>query len=217
MVDWLYSVDAVNPPGALRDQMLDDPQRGAWFAEPFSQDDLGSAAGWLERNGLAKGTMKMDQREGPVRLHLTDAGVTCAEEFGSDTGRYFDKQRQPLPGAGSTINHITTHSGHVQVAGDHAQQIQTVTTSSSDLGKMIIEITQMVRALIPGVTDADRAQQTALDAVSARAVDQSAIRRFCDWAVSTAQTGATSASVAAISSATTTLLIEAGHLAAHLG
>ena len=56
MVDWLYSRDAVSSPGVIRETMLQDLQRGYWFAEPFSDDDLDSAAAWLSRQGLAGGT-----------------------------------------------------------------------------------------------------------------------------------------------------------------
>ncbi|MDQ2874512.1 MAG: hypothetical protein M3Y33_06780 [Actinomycetota bacterium] len=38
----------------------------------------------------------VDQCEGPVRLYLTDGGVTCVEDFGSDTAQYLSAQR---PGA----------------------------------------------------------------------------------------------------------------------
>jgi hypothetical protein len=42
---------------------------------------------WLNLHGLVHGVMAWGC-EGPVRLHLTDDGVTCAEEFGSDTARF---------------------------------------------------------------------------------------------------------------------------------
>ena len=51
MMDWLYSRDAVNPPGVARDTMLQDP-RGYFFAEPFTANDLDSAAAWLHRQSL---------------------------------------------------------------------------------------------------------------------------------------------------------------------
>jgi hypothetical protein len=57
----------------------------------------------------------------------------------------------------------------------------------------------------------------ALAAVSEQHVDRTALQRFKDWTISTVRAGATSASVAVVSSATTTLLIEAGRLANHLG
>src|SRR6266516_6999700 len=74
MVAWLYSRDATSememPP---RDAMLDDPRHGLWFAEPFTDADLGTAAAWLERKGMVKGS-SVEEAEGPVRLYLTDAG-----------------------------------------------------------------------------------------------------------------------------------------------
>lgn len=51
MVDWLYSRDALSPPGVVRGEMLQD-QRGYFFASPFTADDLDAAAAWLHRQGL---------------------------------------------------------------------------------------------------------------------------------------------------------------------
>ena len=69
MVDWLYSSDAISPPGVVREKMLQDLQRGYWFAEPFSADDLDSAAAWLRRQGLADGIMTGEDY-GPSHLAL---------------------------------------------------------------------------------------------------------------------------------------------------
>lgn len=212
MVDWLYAGDAVSPPGIVRDTMMQDLQRAYFFAGPFSADDLDAAAAWLQRQGLVRGTM-VDQAHGPVILYLTDTGVKCAEEFGSDADRYL--QRQQHRASGPTVN-IGTNSGPFQVAGDHAQQVQNIGTSA-DLRLRITGIAEIVRALVPDVADADAQEQAALAAVTDTAIDRSALERFRNWTVSTVRAGATSAAVAAISSATTTLLIEAGHLASHLG
>jgi hypothetical protein len=93
MVDWLYSGDAVTPPGVVRDTMMQDPRRNCFFAEPFSADDLDAAAAWLYRQGLVGGTL-VGQAQGPVILYLTDAGVKCAEVFGSDTDGYLQSQQR---------------------------------------------------------------------------------------------------------------------------
>lgn len=128
MVDWLYSRDAVSPPGVDRDGMLHD-RRGYFFAEPFTADDLDAAAAWLYRNSLVGGAM-IAEAQGPVVLYLTDSGVKCAEDFSSDTSAYFERQvyRAPAP----TVNIGT--SGPVQVAGDDARQVQKIGTSANDLG-----------------------------------------------------------------------------------
>ena len=75
------------------------------------------------------GGITVDQCEGPVRLYLTDAGVACAEEFGSDTARYVAAQRPAAGPAGS--NTVTIHGpasgvivgshGVTQHAGDAVQ------------------------------------------------------------------------------------------------
>jgi hypothetical protein len=213
MVDWLYSGDVTSPPGAIRDRMLKDPERGSFFGELFSVGDLDAAAAWLYRQGLVRGTMSA-QAEGPVRLYLTDSGVTCAEEFNSDTGSYL--QRLAPKSSGPTVN-IDTNTAPFQVAGDRAQQVQNVGTSAGELRLLIAGIAEIVRALIPEVADADVQEQAAIAAVTDAKVDKSALQLFRDWTVATVRAGATSAAVAAVSSATTTLLIEAGHLASRLG
>ena len=78
------SLDTVSPlKQPARDRMLDDSGRGIWLAEP------------------------VDQCEGPVRLYPTNAGVACAEQFGSDTARYVAAQRQAASAPGS--NMVTIH------------------------------------------------------------------------------------------------------------
>lgn len=213
IVDWLYSCDAVSPPGVVLDMMLRDPQRCYWFAEPFTAGDLDAAASGLRRQGLVDGSA-IDQAQGPGVLYLTDKGVKCAEDFGSDTGIYLEKQqyRAVTP----TVN-IGTNSAPFQVAGDNARQVQNIGTSASDLRQLITGITEIVRALVPDVADADMEEQAALTAIGDSGADRSALERFRNWTVSTVRAGATSAAVAAVSSATTTLLIEAGKLASHLG
>ena len=212
MVDWLYSRDAVNPPGADRDKMLQD-QRGYFFAEPFTANDLDAAAAWLSRQGLVGGGT-IDEAQGPVVLYLTDSGVKCVEDFSSDTGAYLERQQHRA--SGPTVN-IGTNNAPFQVAGDYARQVQNIGISANDLRQQISEITTIVRALVPDVPDADAEEQAALAAVSDQGVDQSALERFRAWTVNTVRTGTNAAAVAAVSSATTTLLIEAARLASHLG
>lgn len=211
MVNWLYSCDVMSPPGLVRDKMLQDPEHSYFFAESFSADDLDAAAAWLYRHNLVRGAM-MAQAEGPVRLYLTDSGVTCAEDFGSDSDAYL--RRLPANSGPTVI--IGTNAGPFQVAGDRAQQVQNFGASADDLRLLITGIAEIVRALVPAAADADAQEKAAIAAVADTSVDKSALQRFRDWAVSTVRAGATNAAVAAISSATTTLLIEAGHLASHL-
>ena len=119
MADWLYSRDAVSPPGVARDGILQD-QRGYFFAKPFTADDLDAAAAWLYRNSLVGGTM-IAGAQGPVVLYLTDSGVKCAEDFHSDTSAYLEMQQYRA--SGPTVN-IGTNSAPFQVAGDYARQVR---------------------------------------------------------------------------------------------
>lgn len=210
IVDWLYSRDAVSPPGMARDWILQD-HRGYFFAELFTADDLDKAAAWLYRNSLVAGIMAAEAH-GPVVLYLTDSGVKCAEDFSSDVGAYLESQHR---GSGPTVN-IGSNSAPFQIAGDHAQQVQNV-AAPNDLRQLITGITTIVRALVPDVSDAETEEQAALAAVSDGRVDQSALERFRAWTLNTVRAGASAAAVAAVSSVTTTLLIEAAKLASHLG
>lgn len=212
MVDWLYSRDGVDPPGVVRDTMSQD-RRGYFFAEPFTDNDLDSAAAWLYRQGLVKGAM-VDQALGPVRLYLTDAGVKCVEEFGAETGGYLGGQRSQTSGPNV---YIGTNSAPFQIAGDYAHQVQNIGTSADDLRQLIAVITTILRALVPDVPDVDAEEQAALAAVGDLSVDRSALERFCAWTVNTVRTGVNAAAVGVVSSATTTLLIEAAKLSGHLG
>jgi hypothetical protein len=174
-----------------------------------------AAAGWLYRQGLADGIMNA-KAEGPEWLYLTDDGVECAEQFWSDTRAYLVKGSQPVPPAASHTVTIGTSIGPVQVAGDYARLEQNISTSQEQLRLLVTGITQIVCALVPSISGAEQAEQGALAAVRDNAVDVPALERFRDWVLSTLHAGADAAAVAAVSSATATLLLEASHLASHL-
>lgn len=145
MVDWLYSRDAVKPLGVVRDKILQD-RRGHFFAEPFTANDLDSAAAWLYRQSLVSGAM-IAQAQGPVRLYLTDTGVKCVEDFGSDTGAYLQRQQSRPPGP--TVN-IGTNTAPFQVAGDYAHQVQSVGTSADNDNRSAFSAAWGVVAVVAG-------------------------------------------------------------------
>jgi hypothetical protein len=215
MVSWLYSIDAVSAMKApVTQAMLDDTRHGVWFAQPFTADDLDSNAAWLHRNGLVEGP-KVDQAEGPVKLYLTDAGVTCAEHFGSDVGSYVHAQQRPS--AGPAVYISGDNSGSFQVAGDHAHQEQHLSASGDDLRQMISSIADLVASVVPvAAADAAHEKTAALAAVRKEAVDRPALKRFADWALSVVGRGATASLVPAVTAATNDMLKEAGRLTGHL-
>jgi hypothetical protein len=214
MVSWLYSLDAVRADKAPATQaMLDDSRHGIWFAKPFAADDLDTAAAWLQRNGLVDGPT-IAEAEGPVKLYLTDAGVTCAE-LGSSAGGYV--QAKQGPNAGPTVNISGGNSGSFQIAGDHAHQKQRVSASGNDLRQMIASIADLVATVTPGAAeDAAHEKEAALAAAQDDAVNSPVLKRFADWALSVVGRGATAALVPAVTAATTDMLNEAGRLTGHL-
>jgi hypothetical protein len=217
LVDWLYAQDAVTdmPPFPVVDDVLADPRRGLWFAAPFTQTDVDEASAWLERHGLLGGP-KAYQRSGPIRAYLTDAGVSCAADFDGRTDAYIDAQRRALS-SGPTVNIHGGNSGSFQVAGNGAHQVQNIGASADDLRLLIAGIAEFVRTFVPNAAeDSVKQQDAAMTAISAVGVDEPALQRFRDWAVTTAQTGVNNALVAVVSSATTFLLMEAARLAMHM-
>lgn len=156
MIDWLYSQDAVSSSKQLtRDRMLDDPHRGIWLAQPFAEEDLDAAAAWLYRQQMVEG-ITVDQCEGPVRLYLTDSGVECAEQFGSDTVRYLAAQRAaPAAGAntvtiqGPASGVVVGSPGAVQHAGDVVQSSGVDVAALAKFAEAVVQALPVL-ALPPG-------------------------------------------------------------------
>ncbi len=215
MLDWLYSVDAVRElHQTSRDGMLTSAPHGFWYGQRFTNDDLDYAAAWLFRNGYVKG-IKVEEFEGPIVLHLTDAGVTCAERNDADVDRYAHAQQQQdgnfsLTVSGGNYGQMT--------AGHHAHQEQHNTTGASaeELRKQIVAVAELVRAFAPQAADIDDELAAALAAARDGAVNKSVLQRFGDWALSVINKGTTAAVVPAVTSTVTTMMLEAGRLTGHL-
>jgi hypothetical protein len=215
LVAWLYEKDAVSASmQPVVDQMADDPHHGVWHGQAFTIEEIDAAAGWLERQGMIKGP-RVDGRDGPVRAYLLDFGATCVEEYGSDTDKYTKAQRHPAA-QGPTVNISGGNSGHFQVAGDDAQQVQNIGASVEQIRSLMSGIAEIIRLTVPDYADDAGKTEIALGAVSSQHVDQSVLRRFCQRARSAASSGASSGVTAVISSATTTLLMQAEHLATQI-
>jgi hypothetical protein len=221
LLDWLHQKDAVrefNPP--VREGMLESPAHGYWHGQPFTdnplsdEDDLDHAAAWLFRNGFVKG-MTVGEAEGPVRLYLTDAGVTCAERFGSDVDRYVQAQQKQ---GGGNFSMTVAGDNYGQMAGHHAQQEQhnTASASAEELRNLIASVAELVRMSAPQETGLDAEQAAALAAARDGAVDKSVLQRFGDWAIAVVRQGINAALVPAVSSTVTAMMLEAGKLTGHL-
>jgi hypothetical protein len=222
IVDWLSSVDAVSGQSVqVLSNMTASPCWGMWFGEPFTVADIADAAEWLRQNGLTDCAAVVGN-VAPMFAFLTDAGIMCADEFASHTDQYVAWRRQAqaetqgqVPSFGPNVSIGVVH-GSIQVAGDHAYQVQRTGVSADEIRQMISGITQIVRAAAPDVPDADQQEKTALDAIGAGGADEGALRRFGDWATSTVKSGTNGAMVAAVSSSVTYLLTQAAYLATHL-
>jgi hypothetical protein len=213
MVAWLYSVDATIPERTvLRERMHQDLAHGMWQAMPFTPIDVDEAAGWLRDQGLVDGVASW-QNTGPVRLYLTSSGIACAERFDADTRRY--EEAQMGRSSGPTVS-ITHNSGPLQVAGDHAHQVQHLGASAEHIRELITSLTELVRLAVPTAMDIDSQQTVALKAAQDGAVDRPALKRFADWALAIVGKGASAALTPLVTAATTDMLHEAGRLTGHL-
>lgn len=213
MAAWLYAADAISTDRmVLRELMLKDLQHGMWLAALFAQLDLADAAGWLYDQGFVDGIRAWGD-PGPIRLYLKGPGIACAERFDSDTRRY----QEELMGQRSrpTVN-IENNSGPVQVAGDHAHQVQQFGARAEHLRDLITSIAELVRLAAPDAGDLDAQRKTALAAAKDGAVDQLAIKRFAAWVLAIVGKGASTALTPAVTAATNDMLHEAGRLAGHL-
>jgi hypothetical protein len=151
---------------------------------------------------------------------LTDAGLTCVDDFDSRTDLYVGWQEQEQRKAlrqvsvsGPTFN-FGPNTGIVQIAGDRASQVATQAPEASTdrLGELINGLVEIVLALVPDASAAAEQQEVALAASQPGDVNPNALNRFADWVVSTVKAGATSSATAAVSSATTAMLMEAAHV-----
>jgi hypothetical protein len=142
IVAWLYAADAtIVERMVLRERIHQDPAHGVWLAAPFTPADLAEAAAWLYDQKFVDGLVH-DQDPGPVRLHLTGAGIACAEQFDTDTRRYGEARMGRR--SGPTV-HIGHNSGPFQLAGDHAHQVQQLGASAEHLRELITSLSELVR------------------------------------------------------------------------
>jgi hypothetical protein len=214
MVDWLHQLDALRagPDMPATESMLEDPRHGIWFAEPFTAGDLYDAAAWLQDKGLVDG-ISAAEVHGPIRLYLTDAGVTCVEEYESDTGRYV-QAREQQPTGGQVVNFLGNASG-VQVARDYARQEQHIGASGEELRTKITGLAELVAGLVPGTADVAQQTEVALAAAQDGAVEVSVVRRFRDWALGVLGQGANAAAVKMVTIGADDMVQEAVRIAGH--
>jgi hypothetical protein len=150
MIAWLWSHDALNPAcRQVREEILKEPRYGVWFAEPFSDVDLDTASGWLQRQGLVDG-VSVEQADGPVLLFLTAEGAECAERFESNTVRW-QETKQMSTVSGMTVN--ISGDNHGQVARDYAHQSQNTGDSADHLQELIIGLAELVHAFVPNAAN----------------------------------------------------------------
>lgn len=213
MVAWLYSCDALNTSSQpVREWMLRNPKYGTWLAQPFQAADLADATGWLSDQGLARG-LTAAQDPGLLRLCLTSEGVSCAERFDANTIKYLERNMERSSGPSVNISH---NSGPVQVAGDHAHQVQNIGVDADRLRDLIIGLAEVVRSAVSDASDLDVQRETALVAAGDRAVDRSVIERFGTWVLSIVSKGAAAPLASVITTAVNEMIHEASKVAAQL-
>lgn len=221
VLSWLASVDAISSTNVqILSNMLSNSQFGMWFAQPFSVQDVADAASWLNQHGLIECATIAGNTATMVAC-LSDEGIRCVDDFDSRSDLYTawqeQEQRESLrevPTFGPTFN-FGPNAGIVQIGGAGASQManQESQASPDRLSELINGLMDLVLVLVPDAGGADEQRRAALAAAEPGAVDPNILKRFADWVVSTVKAGATSSATAAVSSATTAMLMEAAHLA----
>ena len=162
MVDWLYAQDAISPPGPAR------PRPDARRSPPWHLAGGAVLSGGprccrrLAAQAAPGRRVSVDQCVGPVRLYLTDMGVACAEEFGSDTARYVAAQRPAVGPAGA--NTVTIHGpASGVIVGSHGitQHAGDVVQSASVDVAVLARFAETVAQALPALALAPGDQQAA--------------------------------------------------------
>jgi hypothetical protein len=221
ILSWLASVDAVSSSNVqVLSNMLSNTRFGMWFAQPFAVQDVSEAASWLNQRSLIE-CATIAGNTAPMFAFLSDDGIKCVDDLDSRTDLFAawqdEEQRASLkdtPAYGPTFN-FGPNAGIVQIGGAGANQVATQSdqVSTDRLVELINGLADLVLVLVPDASGADEQLSTALIAAQPGAVDPNILQRFADWVVSTVRAGATASATAAVSSATTAMLMEAAHLA----
>lgn len=144
LVAWLYEIDATETPdNAVPWDDFQATEHGSFYGDPFTEDDVDRAAGWLQRRSLIDGT-NVAERQGPVTGYLMDRGVTCAEQYGCDVNAFVHAADME-PRVGATFN---VNGQNVQVAtGSQSQQTISIGQTAQDLAVALRGLTEMVQQL----------------------------------------------------------------------
>jgi hypothetical protein len=173
LVEWMYDEDAVSLASGLSWDAIYTTPFGSFYGVPFEVSDIDAASDFLSRKDLCDGVETM-QFAGPVQIYLTDEGLVCAEDFGSDVKRYLaSKEGTPV---GDTF-HVSGQNNQV-VKGDHAQQVMHLAPTTEQIALVIGGLVEIVHALnlVDEDLDAD-AQEAVADVLSGQPTGE-APRRF---------------------------------------
>lgn len=176
LLTWLYDQGAESAAGAMSWERIFTSTFGFFHGDPFTLVELDEAAGWLERKGLIGGP-RVEERVGPVLAHLTDEGLTCAEDFQGDVAIYDARRNSTAPVAPS----ITVSGHNVQYAsGDRSSQVINVGMTPEQIVLTIQGLGELLRKIGLGLDDEDlaAAEQEALADLASEHPTGKPARRF---------------------------------------
>ncbi len=212
LVEWLDHVGAASVRTLAALDGFGGDVRADFYGQPFTADEMDAAAAWLRDRGLIDG-ISVEELLGPVRAHLTNAGLDCVENCGGDVRRYVsESERARLEGPNIRI----TAGGHVQFAtGSGSNQHIEVNEAAAQIRLEVSGLVEILRAL--GVADAEELEALYEDAVvglSGGEPTEEPFHRFSVRARSLAGKTGNIAATAAVSTLVTTLVTNAQHLIA---
>jgi hypothetical protein len=218
---WLYSQDAIGPSRSLGEESFFSDRRSVYCGQQLSHGEFLAAHGWLQRRGLVDGT-DPDEVEIPIRIYLSDAGVSCIERYDGEADKYLEAMEQKQPSQHSPSGPvINIHGGQVQMAtGDYSQQTMNVGLAAEQLVLVINGVAEMLHGLRldagHGVT-LERVRQDAVDDVTSERPSGQGVRRFYDWVLGCVSQGSSTALAAAVTAAANGMLHDVEQLSRALG
>lgn len=181
-----------------------------WHGDPVTEADLREAGVWLYGKGLIDG-LEIDQRDDPVQVRLTQAGLDAVER-GTDLSTLGQEPSASSTSATSYVNH---NYGPAMIAqgGSGVTQTQHVGGDLGELARVMAVAIELLRPSMEAAAAEEFAKHAEVlreEALRGAEADEGRTRgvftRIAEGAVIGAATGAGEAAVLALSTLATAML-----------